>query len=210
MRARRQARAIHRVALNMGLSFERGPEASGTALVSGDLDNVKAHAPAGGCYSAGVVKAVTVLKRKSGMSVEEFQGYWRGRHPEVVVRLPGLRRYVQSHTRLAGYRKSEPIYDGIAEVWFDDGQAVHALGGTPEMAAVEADEARFIDRSTVRVILTDEHLVKDDPVPPGAAKNIEFVTRKPGLAVPDFQRYWREIHGPLGAKLPMIRRYGPS
>jgi len=157
-----------------------------------------------------VVKAVTVLKRKSGMSVEEFQGYWRGRHPEVVVRLPGLRRYVQSHTRLAGYRKSEPIYDGIAEVWFDDGQAVHALRGTPEMAAVEADEARFIDRSTVRVILTDEHLVKDDPVPPGAAKNIEFVTRKPGLAVPDFQRYWREIHGPLGAKIPMIRRYVQS
>jgi len=32
----------------MGLSFERGPEASGTALVSGDRGNVKAHALAGG------------------------------------------------------------------------------------------------------------------------------------------------------------------
>ena len=64
------------------------------------------------------------------MSVEEFQAYWRERHPAVVVRLPGVRRYVQSHTRPAGYRKGEPIYDGIAEVWFDDSRVMHALRGT--------------------------------------------------------------------------------
>ena len=45
-----------------------------------------------------MVKVVTFLKRKAGMSVEDFQSYWRTRHPEVVVRLPGVRRYVQSHT----------------------------------------------------------------------------------------------------------------
>ena len=45
-----------------------------------------------------MVKVVTFLKRKAGMSVEDFQRYWRTRHPEVVVRLPGVRRYVQSHT----------------------------------------------------------------------------------------------------------------
>lgn len=144
------------------------------------------------------------------MSVEDFQAYWRERHPEVVVRLPGIRRYVQSHTRPAGYRTGTPVWDGIAEVWFDDGRAMHALRGSPEMAAVEADEARFIDRAATRVIATDEHVIKDEPVPAGAAKNVELVTRKPGLAVPDFQRYWREIHGPLAAKIPMIRRYVQS
>jgi uncharacterized protein (TIGR02118 family) len=157
-----------------------------------------------------VIKVVTCIKRKPGMAVEEFQAYWRERHPEVVVRLPGVRRYVQSHTRLAGYRKGEPAFDGIAEVWFEDGQAIHALRGTAEMAAVQADEVRFIDRASVRVIATDEHVIKDGPVPAGAAKNVELVTRKPGLAVPDFQRYWREIHGPLAAKIPMIRRYVQS
>jgi uncharacterized protein (TIGR02118 family) len=157
-----------------------------------------------------VIKVVTCIKRKPGMSVEDFQAYWRERHPEVVVRLPGIRRYIQSHTRRAGYRKGEPIFDGIAEVWFDDGRAMHALRGTPEMAGVETDEARFIDRASTRVIATDEHVIKDEPVPPGAAKNVEFVTRKPGLAVPDFQRYWKEVHGPLAAKIPMIRRYVQS
>src|SRR5512134_3970236 len=124
-----------------------------------------------------MVKAVSCFKRKSGLPVEEFQAYWRERHPAVVVRLPGVRRYVQSHTRLAGYRKGEPIYDGIAELWFEDTKTVAALRGTKEIAAVEADEAVFIERSTMRLILTDEHVIKDGPVPPGGAKSIEFVTR---------------------------------
>lgn len=157
-----------------------------------------------------MVKAVSFFKRKAGMPVEEFQAYWRANHPEVVVRLPGLRRYVQSHTRLAGYKKGEPIYDGIAEVWFEDTKAMRALRGTPELEVVEADEAVFIDRSTMRMIVTEEHVIKDGEAPPGGVKSIEFVTRKPGLEVDKFQRYWREVHGPIAAQIPMVRRYVQS
>lgn len=157
-----------------------------------------------------MLKAVSFFKRKPGMPVEEFQAYWRGRHPAAVVRLPGLRRYVQSHTRLSGYRKGEPICDGIAELWFEDSKAMHALRGTKEIEAVEADEAVFLDRSTMRMILTEEHVIKDGPAPAGGVKNIEFVTRKPGLELEKFQRYWRETHGPIAAQIPMIRRYVQS
>jgi uncharacterized protein (TIGR02118 family) len=66
-----------------------------------------------------MVKAVAFFKRRAGMAVADFQAYWLGRHPDVVGKLPGLRRYVPSHTRVAAYRKGEPIYDGIAELWFD-------------------------------------------------------------------------------------------
>ena len=67
-----------------------------------------------------MVKLVVFFKRRAGMEVEPFQEYWRARHAEVARRLPGVRRYVQSHTLPAGYRKGEPVYDGIAELWFDD------------------------------------------------------------------------------------------
>lgn len=157
-----------------------------------------------------MLKAVSFFKRKPGMPVEEFQAYWRGTHPAAVVRLPGLQRYVQSHTRLSGYRKGEPICDGTAELWFEDSKAMHALRGTKELEAVGADEAVFIDRSTMQMILTEEHVIKDGPAPAGGVKSVEFVSRKPGLEVRDFQRYWREVHGPLAAKIPMIRRYVQS
>ena len=107
-----------------------------------------------------MVKALSFFKRKAGMPVDEFQAYWRTHHPAVVTRLAGIRRYVQSHTLPAAYRKGEPVYDGIAEVWFDDTTAMHALRGTPAVAAVQADEARFIDHATMGLVITEEHVAK--------------------------------------------------
>jgi uncharacterized protein (TIGR02118 family) len=157
-----------------------------------------------------MLKSVVFFKRRAGMAVEEFQHYWLTTHADVVRRLPGLRRYVQSHTRLAGYAKGEPVYDGIAEIWADDLPALRAMVEAPEHAAVLADEARFIDRATQGAIVTQEHVIKDGPVPPGAAKNVEFITRRPDLTVEAFQRHWRMVHGPLGASIPVIRRYVQS
>ena len=117
------------------------------------------------------------------MSTQAFQAYWLGRHPEVVTKLPGLRRYVQSHTRTAAYPNGAPMYDGIAELWFDDSGATRALRDTPEMAAVHEDEARFIDRSTMGLIITDEHVVKDGPVPAGA-RSADVKRASPAISAP--------------------------
>ena len=157
-----------------------------------------------------MVKALSFFKRKAGMPVDAFQEYWRARHPAVVLALPGVRRYVQSHTLPSGYRRGEPIYDGIAEVWFDDTTAMHALADTPEYAAVRADEARFIDGATMRLLITEERVIKDGVVPAGAVKNVEFLRRQPALSVDDFQRYWYQVHGPLGAAIPQVLRYVQS
>ena len=157
-----------------------------------------------------MVKAVSFFKRKPGMRVDAFQAYWRSRHPEVVLKLPGIRRYAQSHTLASGYRKAEPVYDGIAEIWFDDTEAMRALAGTAVYAAVQADEATFIDRSTMGLVITEEHVIKPGPVPASGVKNVEFVTRKPGLDIEAFQRYWREVHGPLAARIQVVRRYVQS
>lgn len=155
-----------------------------------------------------MIKAITFVKRKPDMSVEDFQAYWRNKHPEVVVRLPGLRRYVQSHALLSGYRKGDLPWDGIAEVWMDDTESFRRLAGTSEYEAVQADEKEFIGRSAV--LLVDDVLVKDGPVAKDGVKNIEFVNRPKGMDVEKFHAYWRDVHGPIAAKIPVLRRYVQS
>ncbi len=157
-----------------------------------------------------MVKMVAFFKRKPGMSIEDFQSYWRTTHADIVVKLPGIRRYVQSHTILSGYRKGEPIYDGMAELWFDNTDAMRAQAGTPEFAAVRADEPNFMDVASQGSIITEEHVIKDGPLPVDGVKNVEFVSHKPGMPIEDFQTHWREIHGPLGASIPVVKRYVQS
>ena len=153
-----------------------------------------------------MVKVVTFLKRKSGMSVENFQRYWRTRHPEVVVRLPGVRRYVQSHTLASSYGKGEPVYDGIAEIWADGTDALRAMTRSPENAKVQADEEQFIDRATMGFLVTEEQVVIDGAVASEAVKAVEFLSRKAGASVDEFQRHWRENHAKILAGIPGLRR----
>jgi uncharacterized protein (TIGR02118 family) len=38
-------------------------------------------------------------------------------------------------------------------------------------------------------------------------QEIVLLRRRPGMDRDEFHRYWREIHGPLAAKLPGLRKY---
>ena len=102
-----------------------------------------------------MIKVVTCIKRKAGMPVEEFQTYWRERHPAVVVRLPGLRRYVQSHTRLAGYRKAEPLYERSLgdfakadRIWLEP--LLEAMGDNADLLA-QGDDNSFMNKLSLAV-----------------------------------------------------------
>lgn len=157
-----------------------------------------------------MIKMVSFAKRKDGMSVEDFQNYWLTDHADKAKVYPGLRRYVVSLTLATGYSKGEPAYDGIAELWFDDLAAFDAARQSPEFAAGTSDLGNFIDLGSRGMILTEEHVIKDGPMPEGGVKNIEFVTQKTGMPREDFRRYWREVHGPLAAKISVIQRYVQS
>ncbi len=154
-----------------------------------------------------MVKLVAFFKRKPGMEVEAFQEHWRTIHAELVVRVPGLRKYIQCHTLPSVYRSREPIYDGVAEAWFDDTDAMRANTDSPEWAAIRADEPKFIDLSTLGSIITEEHVIVDGPVPSDGVKNISFLKHKPDISIDEFQKYWRETHGPIAGAIPGMRRY---
>ena len=159
------------------------------------------------CDSGTVIKVVSFFKRRAGLSVDAFQEHWRTRHAELVVQLPGIRRYLQNHTLPSGYKKKEPDFDGVAEAWFDDTQALRVSGASDAYRAVKADEENFIRASSIGSVLTNEIVILEGLVPPDPVKMIAFLNKLPDLPVDRFQSYWRESHGPLASKIPGLLRY---
>ena len=156
-----------------------------------------------------MIKAIYFIKRKPGMDVAAFQKYWLSTHAEIVKKVPQLRGYVQCHTLLSGYRKGAPVYDGVAELWFDDIETMRRIAELPRSKAAQADDYNFI-AMPMDFILTREHVQKEGATDPSMVKLVEFIFRKPGMEFERFQNYWGTIHGPLAAKIPVIRRYVQS
>src|SRR5713226_1454635 len=120
-----------------------------------------------------MIKLVFTMRRREGMTREEFQRYWRDHHAPLVKRHAEtlqIRRYVQVHARetdlddaVAAPRGSEPrFYDGVAELWWESlEQLVLAFSSEEGQAAANElleDEQRFIDLPRSPLWLGEEHV----------------------------------------------------
>jgi len=106
-----------------------------------------------------MVKIVYCINKLPKLSTEEFHRYWREVHGPIAGKIPGCRRYVQSHTIHRALGGREPSFDGVAELWFDDWNALEAAMGSKEVEAAIEDERKFIDHSRTAFFVTEEHHV---------------------------------------------------
>jgi uncharacterized protein (TIGR02118 family) len=104
-----------------------------------------------------MIKLVYCISKLPNLSDEEFHRYWRDVHGPIGSRVPGCRKYVQSHAVQLG--KTRPPYDGCAEMWFDDREAYKKAMRSAELKAALEDEKNFIDHSRVAFFVTEEHHV---------------------------------------------------
>ena len=65
-----------------------------------------------------------------------FDAHYRDVHVPLASKLPGLRRFTLSHPRALGGGDAPHL---VAELWFDDGDAMKAALKSPEMAETGAD-----------------------------------------------------------------------
>jgi uncharacterized protein (TIGR02118 family) len=121
-----------------------------------------------GTTSPTMVKAVFMVARRPGLTVEEFQERWFGAHGQMVARLPGLRRYVQNHGVLAAYGLSSRsmTHDGFSELWFDDLAHLQAAATTPEWRAAQEDGRRLF-AEPAGLVIARERIQKEIGVPIG-------------------------------------------
>jgi uncharacterized protein (TIGR02118 family) len=85
-----------------------------------------------------MLKVMSLMKRKEGMSHAEFRNWALNDHPPFAKKLPGL----------IGYRVNVPLtenpdspYDAINEMWFESAEARAAALATGAGKAAGADAA---------------------------------------------------------------------
>jgi len=108
-----------------------------------------------------VIKSISLLCRKDGMTREQFATHWVDVHAPLAHAVPGLARYVQSHIveerRRPDIRAMDVEVDGIAELWYDDRDAMARALASPEAKALHADGALFIGR--IKTFTVEEKVI---------------------------------------------------
>ena len=166
-----------------------------------------------------MIRVTFMLRRKAGLSSEEFSDYWLNEHAPLVASVShslNIMRYVQVRTLDDGVNAAmakarggmEPVWDGVAEIWFENRAALVASGATEAGrsagAALIKDEAQFIDLTQSTLWLGYEY-----PQVNAAPENLLATQRNTlvklyfplraggGHTDESAQAYWRTTHGPI-------------
>jgi uncharacterized protein (TIGR02118 family) len=121
-----------------------------------------------GTPTSTMVKAIFMVARRPGLTVEEFQEHWFGEHGRLVAQLPGLRRYVQNHAVQAAYGlPGRPMtHDGFSELWFDDLAQLQLAATTPQWRAAKEDGKRLF-AEPLGLVIARERVQKEMGLPIG-------------------------------------------
>ena len=133
-----------------------------------------------------MINAITIIKKKQSLSYEKFQNYWKNEHAAIVTRSSLVGTYVQSHPIYNDNLTFEDTIDGIAEIWFDDTNAMRSLAATREYKDIQDDEKVFIDGSAVRLIIAEDIITIDGYVSDN--KLIIFMNKSINLELTDFRK----------------------
>ncbi len=116
-----------------------------------------------------MIKTITMLKRRSGMTPEEFREYYETTHRLIGEKyLKGNvehygRRFITGPTNPDTGTAGEPDFDVMLEIWYSDAAqqaATRKILLAPEaMQEIREDEAKLFDPSTrIHYTVVEEHV----------------------------------------------------
>lgn len=114
-----------------------------------------------------MVKLVCFVKRKAGLSAEQFYDHWENVHGPLIAGTPELARHV---VRYEQHRRTSHAdwmgtagFDGVTIQWLASPAALEAFVAEPAyLDVLAADEESFLDRDALVWMVTEEPLV---PIP---------------------------------------------
>jgi uncharacterized protein (TIGR02118 family) len=114
-----------------------------------------------------MVKLFALLRRREGMSRDEFVTHWRNHHGPLIASEPTLARHIRRYEQHVRHRpdllSGTEDCDGVAVQWFDSIDDFVGFMSEPKYAELIAvDERRFLDMEKVEFIITEEPTVVID------------------------------------------------
>src|SRR5207245_11185335 len=85
-----------------------------------------------------MVKLVSLMKRKQGLSREDFANWAVKEHSPLGLKFPGVRGY---HISVLGPDQPETEFDGVFELWFDDMDSLQNALDSPAGHAARDDRS---------------------------------------------------------------------
>ena len=114
-----------------------------------------------------MIKLVMPMKRRPGMSIEEFREYYETKHRLIGEKyLKGfatkyMRRFTNPTVDRDGVLR-DPEYDVFLEIWYPDQATMQACGAVLSSeevrAEIRADEEQVFDMNFMRAYLVDERV----------------------------------------------------
>jgi uncharacterized protein (TIGR02118 family) len=104
-----------------------------------------------------VIKLICFVRRKPGMSADDFHRYWREVHGPLVARTKSgsyALRYEQNH--VVRINDDHDGYDGVTIQWYESVEAFYASASEPDFAEINEDMQKFLDTSRIEFVLTEE------------------------------------------------------
>ena len=106
---------------------------------------------------------IITIKRRDGMSHEEFVRYQREIHRPLLMSIPEAQRYIRRFVvsyPIEAPDYSGPDYDSVVEGWFDSMEDMNALYFSENFATIVApDHENFMDLSSYGRIVAEEDVV---------------------------------------------------
>jgi uncharacterized protein (TIGR02118 family) len=108
-----------------------------------------------------MIKAISLLKRKPGISLEEFSKHYEEVHVPLAMKHFPFKRYARNY--LSGADAEQLGFDCITEVWFEtmeDCEAAAAFSASKAYKVISDDEERFMDRAKIVAFIVDERVTE--------------------------------------------------
>ena len=106
-----------------------------------------------------MVKTIALIKRKAGISKEEFVKHYEEVHaPLALKHIPMIKKYIRNHI-FENTGSEGPGFDCITELWLDSNADVKKLLEFVQSDAgkvIRDDEEKFLDRENTKFIMVDE------------------------------------------------------